>query len=187
MRAWIDGLGANGVPRGGLLGHSLGAVKAIYSQAHDPHDNVVGLIAASPPRLSCTAFGNSDRSADFQDALLTARQHIREGRPETLFTAKFPTPLLISAGSYVDKYGAERYNVVNVVDRLRVPALFTYGAVELEKGGVAFAGMPDAIRKAASPGQPPTLVTIPEADHFYTGCYGPLSASIAQWLVSKFE
>jgi pimeloyl-ACP methyl ester carboxylesterase len=185
VRAWIDWLAAKGFSRVGLLGHSLGAIKAIYSQAHDSHNMVVCVIAASPPRLSCSAFGNSERSVDFQDSLLTARQHVREGRPEALFTAKFPFPLLISAGSYLDKYGEERYNVVQLVGRLRVPTLFTYGAVELEQGGVAFAGLPEAIRDV-SVERVPILVTIPGADHFYTGCYGPFSDTVSQWLDQHF-
>jgi pimeloyl-ACP methyl ester carboxylesterase len=171
----------------GLVGHSLGAIKAVYSAAHAPHPNVATVIAASPPRLSHRAFQVGQRSHDFFESLATARQFMKEGRPEQLFTAKFPFPLLISAASYVDKYGDERYNILKFVSRVKCPTLFTYGSIELEQGGVAFAGLPDAIDQAVSGAQEAgrslvEVVTIPDADHFYTGKYDELAQTAAKWL-----
>ena len=73
-----------------LVGHSLGAIKAVYSESHEPNPSVVGLIAASPPRLSCQAFKNSLESAPFFDSLSTAEQLVKGGRGDDLFLAKFP-------------------------------------------------------------------------------------------------
>ena len=59
VRAWLDFLAQRGFQRVGLMGHSLGAIKAIYAEAHEPHTKTGCLIAISPPRLSyvdhCTA------------------------------------------------------------------------------------------------------------------------------------
>lgn len=179
--AWVDFLADRGFERVGLLGHSLGAIKAVYSQAHRPHPNVACVIAASPPRLSYSAFQNSPRSAEHFESISTAKQHIKESRPEALFTARFPFPLLISAASYLDKYGPdERYNILKFVDKLTCPTLFTYGQIELEQGGVAFAGLPDAIRGTADSGV--DIRCIDGADHFYTDRYEALIGAITDWL-----
>ncbi len=180
VNAWCDFLVGRGMSRIGLIGHSLGAIKAVYSAAHAPHPNVAAVIAASPPRLSHRAFQAGPRSHDFFDSLATAKQLVKQGRPEQLFTAKFPFPLLISAASYVDKYGDERYNILTFVSQVGCPTLFTYGSIELEQGGVAFAGLPDAIRQAVSEAEEAAqsdvdVVTIADADHFYTGKYDELA------------
>ena len=148
------------------------------------------MIAASPPRLSHDAFQLGPRSRDFFESLATAKQLVKEGHPEQLFTARFPFPLLISAASYVDKYGDERYNFVKFASRVAVPTLYLYGSVELEQGGIAFAGLPDAIRQAVAheedvDGKQVEIAIIPGADHFYTGKYSELTAVIADWLVRE--
>jgi len=187
INAWCDFLVGRGMSRIGLVGHSLGAIKAVYSAAHAPHPNVASVIAASPPRLSRRAFQIGPRSDDFFESLTTAKQLVEEGRPEQLITAKFPFPLLISAASYVDKYGDERYNLLKFVSRVRSPTLFTYGSIELEQGGVAFAGLPDAIQRAVSEAEEAErpkvdVVTIADADHFYAGKHDELADVVARWL-----
>jgi len=183
IEAWSAFLGARGFQRVGLLGHSLGAIKAIYAAAHELPGSVAAIVAASPPRLSCAAFQHGQQSATFLESLATAKQFVKEGRPESLFTARFPFPLLISAASYIDKYGEERYNIEQFVDRVTVPTLFTYGSIELEQGGIAFAGLPAAIGQRAA--KHVQVVTIPGADHFYTGKYSELAAAISDWLAAR--
>ncbi|MEX0819738.1 MAG: alpha/beta fold hydrolase [Pirellulaceae bacterium] len=187
INAWCDFLVERGMSRIGLIGHSLGAIKAVYSAAHASHPNLAAVIAASPPRLSHAAFQVGPRSHDFFDSLATAKQLVREGHPEQLITAKFPFPLLISAASYVDKYGGERYNLLKFVSQVGCPALFTYGAIELEQGGVAFAGLPDAIEQAVSAVDPVKrpqvdVVTIADADHFYTRRHAEFADVVGRWL-----
>ena len=140
------------------------------------------VLAASPPRLSDTAFQNGPRAADHFASIAAAREHVAAGRPDQLFTAKFPVPMLICAATYLDKYGPdERYNFLPHVDKLSVPTLFTYGQVELESGGVAFAGLPDAIASVVTNLTSVQVATIPGADHFYTGKYDELAAVMADW------
>ncbi len=183
VAAWVDLLVERGCERVGVVGHSLGAIKAVYAEAHQPHPNVVCVVAASPPRLSYQAFRNSQRSSEFLESLATAQQYVEQGRPETLFTAQFPFPLLISAGSYVDKYGpGEHYNILEFVGQLNRPALFTFGQLELEQGGIAFAGLPEAIRDRAAESARIGVSTIAGADHFYTGVYDLLAAEMLSWL-----
>ena len=185
VSAWVDHLVGQGFPRVGLLGHSLGGIKAIYSQAHDPHPAVACIIGLSPPRLSYRMFREGVNGALFFETITTARQHVDEGRPETLMDVRVPLPLVISAAGYVDKYGqAERYDMVKFAHRLPCPTLLTYGGRELEGGHVAFAGVPEAIAALPQNKQRLDVVTIAGADHLYTGVHSELAAEIARWLRS---
>jgi pimeloyl-ACP methyl ester carboxylesterase len=167
-----------------LIGHSLGAIKAIYATAHEKFPQVAAVVAASPPRLSYSAFVNSPESSVFWESMSTAERMVAEGRGEELFTGKFPFPLLITAAGYIDKYGpAERYNILKFAAELTCPALFTYGSKELEHGGVAFAGLPEALLELPD-SQRRTVEVIEGADHFYTGVSDRLASTIVNWLVT---
>lgn len=182
LAAWIGFLASRGFSRIGLLGHSLGAIKAVYSQAHGPQAHVSCLVALSPPRLSRSAFQQGPRAADFLASLAQAKRSVADGHPDELITVQFPYPLLISAATFLDKYGDERYQITQLVDRLRCPTLFLYGSLELEQGGVAFAGLPEAIHSRVTPQQRVTVATLDGADHFYAGCQEALAQRIAAWL-----
>ena len=187
VAGWCKFLVERGLTRILLVGHSLGAIKAVYSQSHEPNSSVVGLIAASPPRLSCQAFQNSLESAPFFDSLSTAQQLVKAGRGDELFLAKFPFPLLMSATAYVDKYGpGERYNILNFASRVPVPTLFTYGSKELESGGIAFAGLPEALAKTPDKHGPLDVEVIAGADHNYTGCGEILASAMRKWIESRY-
>jgi pimeloyl-ACP methyl ester carboxylesterase len=182
LAAWVDFLVGRGLARVGVLGHSLGAIKAIYAQAHAGHSAVRCVIACSAPRLSYSAFINSDAQPRFFESLAAARELVERGQPEALILSKFPTPVWITAAGYLDKYGPEeRYNVLNFIDRVTCPMLATYGELELAQGGVAFAGMAEAVQARRRPDQPLSVVTIAGADHAYTGVLDRLSKSIAEW------
>ena len=183
--AWLQFLKARNYQRIGLIGHSLGAIKAIYSQAFEPHSDILAVVACSPPRLSYSAFMNSESQPRFFESMATAQQHLEKGHPEELFQASFPFPVLITAAGYIDKYGPEeRYNILKFVGRVPCPLMLTYGELELERGGIAFAGMPEAIVACRQPTQLMQLTTIPGADHAYTGVYESLTDAILKWLTA---
>lgn len=185
IAAWIKFLASRGHERVILLGHSLGAIKAVYAQANDRHAGVVAVIAISPPRLSYTAFMNALESSVFFESMSIARELAKEGAGDELFTAKFPFPLLITADSYIDKYGpAERYNILEFTAQLHCPTLFTYGSKELAQGGIAFAGMPEALHKLPAHA-PRDIVTVEGADHFYSGTQEALTERVGEWLRVK--
>src|SRR5436309_282638 len=68
IAAWIDFLKSRGHQRIVLIGHSLGAIKAIYFQAHEKSTDIAAVVAVSPPRLSYSAFMNAPESAQFWDS-----------------------------------------------------------------------------------------------------------------------
>jgi pimeloyl-ACP methyl ester carboxylesterase len=182
IAAWIELLASRGHERLILVGHSLGAIKAVYAQAHEKWQQIAAIVAASPPRLSYGAFVNSAESSQFRESLSTAERMIAEDNGDELFTAKFPFPLLITASGYLDKYGpAERYNILRCASDVHCPALFTYGSKELSGGGIAFDGLPDALRSLPHSERRSTIV-IEGADHIYSGVAKTLAEKIAAWL-----
>ena len=66
---------------------------------------------------------NAPESSLFWDSMHMAQQLANAGQSDELFTSKYPFPLLITAGAYIDKYGpVERYNILNYVAALPCPA-----------------------------------------------------------------
>jgi len=172
LAAWIDWAEQAEYKKIIILGHSLGALKAVYRQTHVACDRVTALIAISPPRLSCSIFQSGSRAHEFKASLDAAEKLVESGNPEALVDVTFPFPLLITAGSYVDKYGpAEKYDLVGFVSRLNRPTHFIYGGSELEHGGVAFEGLDQRIVdcvKGTETAKRVTLEVIDNADHLYT-------------------
>ncbi len=184
VAAWVQFLKSRGHAAVALIGHSLGAIKAVYSQAHEKLPQVAAIVAASPPRLSYSAFINAPESSQFFESFSTAERMTADARGDDLFTGKFPFPLLITARGYIDKYGpAERYNILKFAHQVPCPALFVYGTKELDQGGIAFAGLPDALMSLPSADRR-HVITIAGADHFYAGLAEQLADQIATWLTS---
>jgi pimeloyl-ACP methyl ester carboxylesterase len=183
VAAWCDWLTKRGMRRIVLIGHSLGAVKAVYSQAREPQASVQAVVAISPPRLSHRAYLQAEDNVAYLESLAVANRLIAADKPNELFQSKYPFPLLIAAAAFLDKYGpGERYNIVERLPQLQTPILFVYGGRELEQGGISFRGVPKAI-EAARPGNLRCEVQVVEnADHLYTGATAPLSAAVCEWI-----
>jgi pimeloyl-ACP methyl ester carboxylesterase len=182
VAAWIEFLKTRGYQRVVLIGHSLGAVKAVYAQAKEDFPDVAALIAVSAPRLSYSAFMNASDSTPFWDSMHTAEKLAKSGKPEELFTSQYPYPLLITAAAYIDKYGpAEQYNILKFAADLTCPALFTYGTKELANGGIPFTGMPAALTGLPN-GMNREIRIIEGADHVYTATSERLADDVFAWL-----
>ena len=182
LAAWLDWLGEQGYEHVGVIGHSSGAVKTIYSQVKEPHAAVSRLIALSPPRLSYAWFDISSQASVFQETYRRAQEHINEGRPQTLMEVTFPLPMIITAEGYLEKYGPEeRYNFLGYLDRLPYPTLVTFGSVEVEDN-VAFQALPEAVEAGLAAGKSSRVEVIQGANHFYFGLHGVLIRCIEDWL-----
>jgi pimeloyl-ACP methyl ester carboxylesterase len=182
LAAWVEFLKCRGCGQIILIGHSLGAIKAVYSQAYEKFVEVAAVVAVSPPRLSYSAFMNAPESSFFGESMHNAEDMVTAGQGDELFTSKFPFPLLITASGYIDKYGpAERYNILEFAAAVPCPALFIYGSKELASGGIPFAGLPEALMSLPNAGGRSTAV-IDGADHFYSGLSEALGLKIADWL-----
>lgn len=183
LAAWLSWLTEAGFARVGLLGHSLGAIKALYYEAHDPPAGASCVVAMSPPRLSFSAFREGPQSSAFFDSIREAEAAIAEGRGEELMPVRVPFPMFITARTYLDKYGRqERYNILRFVERCQPPLFFTYGSRELATGGVAFAGIPEVLQRHRSQGRPIDVMTVEDADHNYSGCQERAARGVLEWL-----
>ena len=165
-----------------MLGHSLGAVKALYALSRDEAPPVACAIAASPPRLSHARFAASPHGERFLAEHARALELAAQGRGDTLLDVTFPLPYPITAASYLDKYGVEeRYDFLRFVEQVRVPVLFAFGSQELS--GEAFAGLPEQLeeRRRAGGRQWRTAV-VAGADHNYNAAQHDLARAIEAWL-----
>ncbi len=187
VAAWREFLTEEGFSRVALAGHSLGAIKAVYAAAHSRPGAFARVAALSPPRLSYRLFRQS-ADTSFRETIAVAECCVEDGRPEELMQVRFPFPLVISAASYVDKYGRqERYDFLRHVPKLPCPALFLYGAKELTQGGAPFAGLDRAVAEAAVEGQTLTVRVVADADHFYNGVQEAAAEQVALWLSEASE
>jgi alpha-beta hydrolase superfamily lysophospholipase len=189
-KAWTDLAEGRGYGRIGLWGHSLGAVKTIYSLALDGDDRIVRAIASSPPRFSHRSFLAQEGHAVFEEYYAQATRLIEAGTPDALFSADVPTSLLMTARVYVDKYGPdERYDVVKYLPDVKVPMLVTIGGEE----GVhadrpdrfGFGGLAEKVTALAERQPNLTFELIPGADHQYTNRTDQLWAAAERWLATK--
>ncbi len=178
LAAWIDWLVRQVGPRVGVIGHSLGAVKALYALSGEPNPAVNRLVALSPPRLSYSTFATSPQGSAFLETYTLAQRHVDEGRPGSLLEVSLPLPFVITAAGYMEKYGPdERYNFLKFLPGLPCPTLVTFGSVELENN-MAFRGSPEAI----TPRKGLSVEIVPGADHFYTAARTELVEVLERWL-----
>ena len=182
IAAWVRLLGERGYQNVGLVGHSLGAVKAIYYLAQRDPPPVAALVAVSPPRLSHAHFLASPSGKVFGETYALAEQHVRDGQPDTLMQVTFPIPYIASAAAYVDRYHAdERYNVLNLIQRVEVPTQVIYGSQELG-ADAAFAGMAEALPPLATEQNRLHVSVVAGADHQYSLARDALAERIEFWL-----
>ncbi len=180
LTAWVDCARERVGPRIALVGHSLGAVKCIYTLAHEPTLPAVCAVAISPPRLSYSWFCQSPEGAKFLDTYSQADALVQAGRPMALMEVSLPLPFVITAAGYVEKYGPdERYNYLNLLKGVRCPLLVTLGAIE-SAGNMAFRGAAEAIGELKRTNV--TVETIANGDHFYTNVRGELMTAMERWL-----
>ena len=131
LRAGIDHLGGRGYRSVGLLGHSMGAVRVTYYAATQDDPRVAAVVPVSPVRLSYSYYLKSEDAEEFRANVETAQRLVDEGEPNGVFRVNFPIPQYFGAASYVDKHGPfEKYNLINLADRIRVPILAVNGSRE---------------------------------------------------------
>jgi dienelactone hydrolase len=182
LGAWLAWLRPRAGPRVGLLGHSMGAVKALYAAAHEPRLGSACVVALSPPRLSYAAFCAGPEGPQFLETYAGAEAHVQAGRPTSLMEVALPLPYVITAAGYVEKYGPdERYNFLKFIAGVPCPTLVILGGLEVASH-VAFRGAPEDL--AALAARHPRLrgEVIAGADHFYTGVRPEVAARVETWL-----
>jgi pimeloyl-ACP methyl ester carboxylesterase len=187
IRAWLDFLRARGYHRIVVAGHSLGALKSIYSLAHETPADVAALIAISPPRLSYEAFSTGPRSADFLHDAQLAQSLVDAGKGHELLSITFPIPLVVAAYAHVDKYGpAERYDLLKWLPGVACPTLITFGSRELA-ASPGFIGLADRVEAIDPAREKLAVEVIAGGDHFYAATRPELSGRVQRWLKRRLS
>ncbi len=182
--AWTQFLVERGFQSIAVIGHSLGGIKTVYAAVHAPHPGVKRLIVVSPPRLAHGYYLASEQKETFQSHYREAERHVAAGKADELMNIRFPLPFLVSAASFLEKYGPdEKYNFLRYLKQIAAPVLFTFGTVELEE--VNFRSLPEAIEEVNESRQNIRVVTVEGANHAYTGKIDELSHNIRSWLAAS--
>jgi pimeloyl-ACP methyl ester carboxylesterase len=104
VAAWINFVVASGVTQVVLIGHSFGALKAVYSLAERPDPRVSGLVIASPPVTRLRAIE--------PQVLAVAEKMSAEGRAHELLPwgshVSILGALAVSAQTYLSWAGGKR-------------------------------------------------------------------------------
>jgi len=181
LAAWADELVRRGRRRIALIGHSLGAIKSLYCQAWQAHDQVVRIVALSASRLSYERFLACEKNLQFRQAISQATRLVEQDRGDELIKVTFPFPTHITAFAYRDKYGREdRYNWLRFAPQVQVPTLLLFGEHEL-RDNAAFEGILEDIQQLRTAANFATHV-VPDCDHFYSGKHAVVIPVITEWL-----
>jgi len=131
LRAGIDYLWELGYRRIGLLGHSMGAVRVAYYAATEDDGRVAAILPISPVRLSYSYYMDSEDAEEFKSLVQRANQLEADGKAQELMSVKFPITQMFSAAAFLDKHGpVERYNLVTLAPRIKVPLFAVAGSLE---------------------------------------------------------
>jgi alpha-beta hydrolase superfamily lysophospholipase len=177
VAAWVQV--AAGLAQGGvvLAGHSSGAQRVVLYQAARQDARVTGLALASPDLQGFMGPGE----------LKAAQQLVADGRGLEVVPAQPFAPFYRqSAASIVSRVEVLSRLAASDVATIRCPVLAVHG--EREPGAPNVADNPIARQFTAS--RRVETRSIPEADHFYTGCENQVAGVLADWaatLVSADE
>lgn len=128
IAAWIDFLVERGCPRIVLVGHSMGGVKAAYSQAKNASPHVVAVACLSPPRFCHQHWMQHPKAVAFRASYQQAAELVESGAGRSMIESRQPLPLTLSAESFIDKYGpADSYDLAKLIPELSVPICVLVG------------------------------------------------------------
>jgi hypothetical protein len=193
LNAWFGFLRSRGQIQIGLIGHSLGALKAVYwnSRAIE-HGNVPShVIAISPPRLNTQLLLHDPvKGKVFREHLQDAVELCAAGNPDHVMKVRFPIPMWICASTYSDKYGSgERYDYMSLLGTLNSQVFWLFGETEVRSGSSNFLDadvrLLDHFRSNfGEETMRQQVQVVPGADHSYRDRRDLLESSIEGWLNS---
>ncbi len=183
LHAWAQWGRELGYRRIGILGHSLGAVKTVFSlsQSMELFSQVGELVLLSPPRFSPSLFRADPRGTRYASAMAQAIQAMEGGEPDKLMRVSYPFPMLISAKAYREKYGEPaKYDYLPLASSIPIPTLWCFGSQEVRSGKGSFR---DADQHWRNLDLPPihSLEVIERGDHNYSEVLPELLQCIGRW------
>lgn len=182
LRAGIDYLWGLGYRHIGISGVSMGAVRVAYYAATEADDRVAAVIPISPVRLSYSYFMASEDAPEFQRNVQRAKHLEAEGKGQELMDVKFPISQMFSAAAYLDKHGpAERYNLVTLAPRIKIPLFVLAGSLETHTR-LRDAARDIALAAVNSPRAEYTVID--GGNHGLSNRRQEASAAVLNWLAS---
>jgi pimeloyl-ACP methyl ester carboxylesterase len=187
LRAWLDFAESQGYRRLLLWGHSLGAVKAIYYLAREKDGRVPRVVASSPPRLSYRTNLQMQGAERLLTFIEEAKRLVDAGKPRELVAVDIPSPTLYSAEAFLDKYYPDdRYNFLDRLPELPVPALVTIGSLEgagpEQSDWFPFGNLAAQVTERLRSVPDATFQLIDGANHAYSGKSDELWQTALAWL-----
>jgi pimeloyl-ACP methyl ester carboxylesterase len=174
---WIGFTAGLGFAKVVLVGHSLGAMKAVYYMGTRGDDRVAGLVSASGPlRIH-------ERMRESPERLRLAEGMVAEGRGRELLPndgVSLPgsaQTLAARARVGMDVYGLDAADAP--VSKVRCPILFVLGS---EEPGIAVEGDLPTLRANAGAASRVDTLYLPGANHVYTGHERGVADGIADWV-----
>lgn len=198
LSGWVQFARVEGIPRVGIIAHSLGAVKAAFALANKI-EGIDRFVALSPPRLNTDLLLADPKKCDvFQEHLAQAQSHCQAGEDHHIMRVRFPLPNWVSAATFLDKYGSgARYDYLSFIDEIPVPTLWVFGDSEVRDGSVNFRDadqqLAHAIQRCSLDARISSDETdrakplhrvevIDNADHSYRDAREALGRCISNWL-----
>ncbi len=185
IRAWIEQLTVRGFRRIFLAGHSMGAVKVLFSQAHDPQPLIAGVMGISPPRFCHAEWLDSKLAAPFREHFRLATELVAAGRGDELIRVQQPLPLWLTASGFLAKYGPhDDYDFIRLLPRLNCPTLIVVGS-ESVASSPAFSSVPAAVIEQQQSQANLQLRLVAGADTGYSKHQDEPARIALEWAVSK--
>lgn len=176
--AWLTDAGYEKVS---LLGHSLGGVKVITSQAEHPIPEVDELVALSPPRLR---YESLIQDHVFKQRFDQARQLVDSGRGQEFVEMTSPMKLWMPAEGIVEKYGLEdRFDIVEHLPRVKSATLVFVDSKSLQSSA-AHKGLEDALNEVSRSHSSLSVQHHPD-DIRYSGSEVLIVNQIAAWRAKR--
>ena len=184
LRAWVDELIRRDFSRVVLVGHSMGGVKAIFSQAHDPHSSVVAVVGISPPRFCHAEWQSSPQAAPFREHFCRATELVESGRGGELMLVQQPLPLWLTAAGFLAKYGPhDEYDFIPLLPRLTCSTLLIVGTASVASSP-AFESVPEAVRQLQTSQPHLHLKLVPGANTGYSEHLAEPVRLACEWFAS---
>ena len=184
LRAWVDELIRRDFSRVVLVGHSMGGIKAIFSQAHDPHPNIAAVVGVSPPRFCHAEWQSSPKAVPFREHFLRATELVAAHRGDELMLVQQPLPLWLTAGGFLAKYGPhDNYDFIPLLPRLTCPTLLIVGTASVDSSP-AFASVPEAVRQLQASQPQLQLQLVPGANTGYSQHLEAPARLAREWFAS---
>ncbi len=182
--AWLELMRGRGHRRIAIGGHSGGAVRAVYAQAKEMFEDVVGVIAVSPGEYDHEGV-IALHGEDFKGPFRESERNVAEGRADVLLRPGVPWGSTWSAGAYVDCFNRDnRYSVTRHGANTGRPTLFVFGSEETKVGGSQEIPVCGAARRSLEGvGYLHTEVRVIDgANHGYAGRESELLGVIMEWV-----